>query len=219
MSNYSIFRTGWEINADVARADALSSVKTDKTNFDDVVPVEYNPQVIRMRQHQRMYEKMYGVKQESVEIPEEEKKCTCPEDLIKNDEVVSDVEQEMIAALTDSIDEMTDVVDVVEPVYEAPEVNIEEKEVENDEILGEDSEMNNDENENIGSEEEILGMSEEMLMDEGEMFREKIKEVVENAVSDVIEKKKAERAEKRKTDAAKKKTPAKKAAAKKTTKK
>lgn len=69
MSNYSIYRTGWDVDADEARSDAKSSVKSDLTDFNEAVPQEINIQVLRMQQHMRMYEKLYGVKPQVQEEP------------------------------------------------------------------------------------------------------------------------------------------------------
>ena len=55
MGNSSMYRTGWNVDAEEARATALSSVKSDNVNFDEAVPFEVNRAVLRAQQHQRMY--------------------------------------------------------------------------------------------------------------------------------------------------------------------
>jgi hypothetical protein len=55
-----MYRTGWNVDAEEARATALSSVKSENVNFEDAVPFEVNRAVLRAQQHQRMYEILYA---------------------------------------------------------------------------------------------------------------------------------------------------------------
>lgn len=60
MGNSSMYRTGWNVDAEEARSTALSSTKSENVNFDDAVPFECNRAVMRAQQHQRMYERLYA---------------------------------------------------------------------------------------------------------------------------------------------------------------
>lgn len=185
MSNYSIYRTGWDINADQARSDAKSTVTIEARNFADAVPQEINPQILRMQQHMRMYEKLYGynqntqvqaeapVEQTDVQTPVFDENC-CDAPVNGAEQTVSATELEMIETLGASV-EM----------------------------------MHNDENGNIGDEEETQQASEEQLLGEGRNIGAVIEEVKKRKTERTA--KKEVKAEKETAEKPKKKASAKKA--------